>query len=122
MVQYKGRASASKEIDEARDVSIPIPPKKQTETADAEPVEEIIPDRLHTKVIEWRSYWLQKAGWTEDRALYIAYLTMTDLIDIGYSESEAARAYPDFWRLACKVRACGNETQALYILGLTSER
>lgn len=104
------------------DVSIPIPPKKPAEITQPAPVEEIVPDRLHTKVIEWRAHWLQKAGWTEDRALYIAYLTVNDLMDMGYGEAEAARAYPDFWRLACKVRACGDEAQALYILGLSSER
>lgn len=103
------------------DVSIPIPPKPPQEQT-AEPEEQVVPSRVHQQVIDWRAMWLQKAGWSEDRALYIAYLTMNDLIDMGYSDAEAARSYPDFWRLACKVIECGDEVRALYILGLTSER
>lgn len=103
------------------DVSIPLKPQPPEKPA-VDATEEHVYGRSHQQVVEWRAMWLQKAGWTEDRALYIAYLTMNDLIDMGYSDTEAARAYPDFWRLACKAIECGDEVRALYILGLSSER
>lgn len=90
---------------------------KQTEEEEPKVV-----DRQEAKVIDWRIHWLREAGWSVERSVYIAHLSVNDLLDLGYSKTAADAAYPDFWRLACSAMKCGDEALALYIIGLSSER
>lgn len=82
--------------------------------------EEQVLDSKMIQVIEWREQWLTRAGYSEEWAATIAKMTINSLLDMGYTDEEAARAYPDFWRLAVKAMECGDETTALYLIGLTS--
>lgn len=115
--QYKEREPASKEVRVM--MSIPIPKPSRSDDDD---VEEVVLDRMQIKVIAWRTEELEKAGWSNAAADQIARIGVQDLVEMGYSSDQADIRYPDYWRLAKKAIACGDEARALYLIGLTSER
>lgn len=114
---YKEHDSASKEVRVM--MGIPLPKPKSD---DDDAVEEVVLDRMQIKVIAWRTEELEKAGWSNSSADQIARIGVQDLVDMGYSSDQADVKYPDYWRLAKKAIACGDEARALYLIGLTSER
>lgn len=97
-------------------MSIPIPKKPSDEASD------VVLDRMQIKVIAWRTEELERAGWSNAAADQIARIGVQDLVEMGYTSDQADVSYPDYWRLAKKAIACGDEARALYLIGLTSER
>lgn len=100
-------------------MSIPIR-QPANEASDEEEV--VVLDRMQVKVIAWRTEELERSGWSHGAADQIARIGVQDLVEMGYSSEAADIHYPDYWRLAKKAIACGDEARALYLIGLTSER
>lgn len=117
---YHEPTYASKEVDVSAP-AFPIDPNAPA-TPEAPPVsvEEPTLDSKMIQVIEWRMHWLLEAGYSPEWAATIAKMTINSLIDMGYSEERAAHCFPDFWRLAVKAMECGDESKALYMIGVTS--
>lgn len=101
-------------------MTVPTPKRPMATKPDPEP-EKVTYDRVHQDVLDWRTHWLKKAGWTDDRADFIAALSAADLLEYGFTQKEADRVAVVLWRQACEAIKCGNETTALYLLGLTTE-